>query len=75
MPRYKNLSGDSRVVSYENTPDSITLTFEDGSRYLYTFASAGRADIDRMKALAEAGKGLGTFVARQVRGAFERKIK
>ena len=74
MPRYKNLSGHSGVVAYETATDSITLTFTDGGRYLYTSVSVGRAALDRMIALAKAGRGLSTFVSQNVRENYERKL-
>ena len=74
MPHYRNLSGHSGVVSYETTADSITLTFVNGDRYLYTAARPGRAAVDRMKTLAKAGRGLSTFVSQRVREAYERKV-
>ena len=74
MPRYKNLSGHSGVVAYETTTDSITLTFTDGGRYVYTSVSVGRAALDRMVALAKAGRGLSTFVSQNVRENYERKL-
>ena len=74
MSRYKNLSGHSGVVAYETTTDSITLTFTDGGRYLYTSVSVGRAALDRMIALAKAGRGLSTFVSQNVRENYERKL-
>jgi hypothetical protein len=74
MPRYSNLSGESGVVSYETTADSITLTFVNGVRYLYTHVRPGRAAVDRMKALAEAGCGLSSYVSQHVRDNYERKL-
>ena len=74
MSRYKNLSGHSGVVAYETATDSITLTFTDGGRYLYTSVSVGRAALDRMIALAKAGRGLSTFVSQHVRDRYERKL-
>ena len=74
MPRYSNLSGKSGVVSYETTADSITLRFVNGDRYLYTAARPGRDAVDRMKALAKAGRGLSTFVSQHVRENYERKL-
>ena len=74
MPRYRNLDGRSGVLRYETTPDSITLTFVDGGRYVYTHARTGRDDVERMKALAQAGRGLSTYVARHVRERYERKL-
>ena len=74
MPRYRNLDGHSGVLRYETTADSITLTFVDGDRYVYTHARPGREDVDRMKALAQAGRGLSTYVARHVRERYDRKL-
>ncbi len=74
MPHYRNLDGHSGVVAYESTPDSIVLTFVGGDRYLYGAQRPGRAMVEQMKALANAGRGLSTFVSQQVRGAYERKL-
>lgn len=75
MPRYANLGGDSGVVAYETTEDSIIVEFQDGSAYLYTYSSAGRSNIEQMKALAERGEGLNEFINRHVRKAYARKIR
>jgi len=74
MPRYRNLDGHSGVLRFETTPDSITLTFADGHRYVYSHVQPGRADVERMKALAQAGRGLCTYVAQHVRERYERKL-
>ena len=74
MPRYANLDGHSGVVAYRTTPSSITLTFVNGERYVYGPQHPGRAAVDRMKALAEAGRGLATFVSQHVRDNYERKL-
>jgi hypothetical protein len=74
VPRYKNLSGHSGVAAYEIASDSITLTFAGGDRYLYTAVRPGRAEVDRMKALAKAGRGLSTFVSQHVRENYDRKL-
>jgi hypothetical protein len=75
MKRYKNLSGDSGVVAYETGSDSIKVEFADGGLYLYTYASAGAANIEQMKALAASGKGLATFIVRNVREAYAAKLR
>ena len=74
MPRYKNLSGRSGVIAFETTSDSITLTFVNGDRYVYTAARPGRDAVDRMTELAKAGCGLSTYVSKHVRDNFERKL-
>lgn len=74
MPRYSNLNGDSGVVAYETTADSITLAFVGGERYVYTHERPGRDAVDRMKALAKDGRGLATFVSQHVRDDYARKL-
>ena len=75
MQRYKNISGNSGVIAYQIGRDSITIEFEDGAIYRYTYNSAGRSNIEQMKALAAAGSGLSTFVVRHVRKAYAAKLQ
>lgn len=75
MPKYRNLSGQSNVSSYEVGPESIEVTFGDGSVYLYTNQSTGYADIAEMKRLAAAGVGLNSFISRVVKKRYARKIR
>lgn len=74
MRRYRNLSGNSGVLAYRLARDGIAVQFEDGHIYLYTHASAGRQNVEHMKALAVAGKGLSTFIVRHVRESFAAKL-
>jgi len=73
MARYRNLGGDSGVVSYEIGDDSIEVAFRDGSAYLYTKQSAGRHNIERMKALALGGQGLNAFINTHVKHGYASK--
>lgn len=73
--RYKNLSGDSTVVRYEIEKDAMTIQFKDASMYRYTNQSADPANIRKMKTLAQAGKGLGTFVKATVKDRYIRKVR
>jgi hypothetical protein len=75
MERYKNLDGDSSVVSYEIEQGSITVQFDDGSVYLYTIQSAGVANIAEMQRLANVGRGLNSFIGRVVKKGYARKIR
>lgn len=75
MERYRNRGGDSGIVAYEIGPDSITVMFSDGAVYLYTYQSAGSANIERMKRLAIAGEGLNSFINRCVRKDYARKLR
>ena len=75
MERYRNRGGDSGIVAYEIGPDSITVMFSDRSIYLYTYQSAGSANIERMKRLAIAGKGLNSFINRRVNKKYARRLR
>jgi hypothetical protein len=60
MKPYLNLNGDSYVVSFKVSEDSIMATFKDGKykHYLYNSLEPGRTDVERMKVLAVLGCGL-----------------
>lgn len=73
MERYRNIDGDSGVVAYENGPDFIRVQFESGAVYLYTYASAGPQNIERMKTLANSGEGLNAFINKYVRKMYAKK--
>ena len=75
MQRYLNLGGNSNVRAYEIGADSITVQFNDGSIYVYTCHSAGSGNIEQMKTLAVAGRGLNSFINRQVKKAYAAKLK
>lgn len=75
MPLYKNLGGESAVSSYEFGTDWIEIVFQ-GSRartYLYTYASAGRSNVEEMKRLAHLGEGLNSFIMRNVKTLYASK--
>ena len=73
MTKYKNLSGESGIMSYELGSDFIRIQFEDKEIYLYTENSTGAEHIAKMKELAEKGRGLNTYINQHVRGNFEKK--
>jgi hypothetical protein len=75
MERYKNLGRDSNVAAYEIDSDRITVQFSDGSMYLYTYRSAGQVNIEQMKMLAKAGRGLNSFINTWVRKAYDSKVR
>jgi hypothetical protein len=75
MEIYKNLNGNSSARAYEIGIDSITVHFSDGTVYLYTNQSAGRDNIERMKTLAIAGRGLNSFIMLHVRKAYAAKLR
>lgn len=75
MPIYKNIDGDSGILSYECGSDWIEVEFESGrSRfYRYTYASAGSVNVEEMKRLAEMGDGLNSFIMHNVRTRYASK--
>jgi len=70
MQYYKNIGGDSGVSAYEYGTDFIRVKFSSGKIYLYTNASAGAQNIAEMKRLADAGRGLNSFINLRVRDLF-----
>jgi len=63
MEPYGNQSGDSGVQAFELGDDFIEIQFQGQSRrYRYTSLEIGAEDLERMKKLAIAGKGLATFI-------------
>lgn len=75
MEKYKNLEGHSGVTGYETGTNSIAVEFNHDAVYRYTYASAGKRVIERMKQLAMAGRGLSTYISRVVKEKFERKVR
>lgn len=75
MEKYKNLGGSSSVAAYETAKDSMKIRYTTHSVYLYTNQSAGSENIRKMKILAEAGKGLSTFIDKNVKDRFSRKVR
>jgi hypothetical protein len=67
MEQYKNLGRDSGVSFFEIKSESITVQFNTGKTYLYTYQSAGSHNIEEMKLLAQNGEGLNSFINRVVR--------
>jgi hypothetical protein len=75
MQRYRNLAGDSGVVGYEPGPDFIRVQFTGGEIYLYTYESAGAEAVERMKTLAECGRGLSTFISQTAQRSYATKSR
>lgn len=73
--KYKNLGGSSGIAEYEIGFDSITVTFSDGSCYLYSNVKPGSEDVEQMKKMARAGQGLNSFISRKVKKNYEKKLR
>ena len=76
MEAYRNLSGHSGVELYEIGADYIIVKFKNSTyAYHYTYRKPGVHDVEEMKNLAEAGRGLCSYINQNVRNNFERKDK
>jgi hypothetical protein len=76
MEQYKhNNSGTSGVEFYEIENNDIIVQFVDGRIYRYTYASAGKENIENMKQLAIAGVGLTTYINKYVKEKYESKLE
>lgn len=72
MKPYRNINGSSGVVLYEIGSDFVRVKFvRDGPVYRYSSARAGKMHVDRMKDLALAGRGLGTYISQNVHGLYD----
>jgi len=75
MKKYLNKEGHSGVTGYELGTAGISVEFNHDAVYLYTYKSAGKKVIEKMKELAEAGRGLSTYISQTVRENFEKKVR
>jgi len=75
MKQYKDISGTSGVTAYEESSDGISIEFNHGSVYLYTYSSTGKRSIEKMKKLAASGKGLSTYISQHIKDKYELKIR
>lgn len=71
MKSYVSKSGKSSGVSgYQIGDKKISVRFVNGDIYTYSYISAGKRAVEKMKVLALASEGLSTFIAQQ-QPAFE----
>jgi hypothetical protein len=73
MRPYGRPDQDQGVVAYDLGADFIRIEFVDGSIYRYDASRPGVEHVDRMKALAEAGRGLTTYINQHVRENYARR--
>jgi hypothetical protein len=71
--RYLNLSGNSGVTNYAVGPGFVAVQFQDPTIYIYDETRPGKIHVDKMKALAVAGRGLGSYISQHVQKSFARK--
>ena len=61
------------VVAYEIGDDSLDVEFTSGWIYRFSYQRTGAPRVERMKALAQSGRGLSTFINRFVRNRYQSK--
>ena len=72
MEKYRNLSGESGVVAYQEGKDFIKVKFMGSEQvYTYSYDSAGIRHVEKMKVLARKGEGLSTYISRYVKDKYE----
>ena len=74
MTPYANLGGNSGVEAYRIGARQVTVQFDGGAQYVYTYASAGQEHVERMKLLAQAGRGLATYISQHVGSDYAAKF-
>lgn len=64
---YANVGGTSGVATYDHGDDWMVVNFTTGSRYIYTLKSTSPESLGYLKKYAIAGKGLNSYIMRQLR--------
>jgi hypothetical protein len=74
MRPYEDSSHGSGVSAFETGDDFIVVRFKSGEMYVYDHLSTGRAAVEKMKRLAVSGRGLSTYISREVRENYAKKL-
>jgi hypothetical protein len=74
MQPYRDRSGRSGVAAYEILEDGIVVAFKGGGTYRYDIRHPGRVAVAVMKRLAVEGRGLSTYITRNVRDDYAEKL-
>ncbi|MBZ0095836.1 MAG: hypothetical protein K8H75_10785 [Sulfuricella sp.] len=64
MKAYRDINGDSGISAYDCGDDWINVQFKGGNTYEYQASKIGQMHITAMKALADAGDGLNSYIMR-----------
>jgi hypothetical protein len=75
MQYYSNLGGNSGVYAYEIASSHIKVQFRDGSIYLYSYITPGNSEVERMKSLALAGRGLNSYISTYIKKRYAAKLR
>ena len=56
-------------------PRGIAVEFTNGALYVYDIDRPGAAHVAQMKRLAQAGRGLSTYISQQVRDQYAQRLR
>lgn len=68
--KYENSS--SGVTAYEIEKEAINVAFND-TVYRYSYKKPGKSHVEQMKKLARRGRGLSTYISRNIKENYEDK--
>ena len=74
MNLYVNSNDRSGVTAFEIRREAIVVEFRHGGRYLYNYEMPGREHVEEMKVRAIEGRGLATYINKNVRARFAAKL-
>ena len=74
MTPYGNSNGSSGVSAFEIQREAIIVEFRHGGKYVYDHDTTGREHVEEMKVLALEGRGLATYINKNVRNLFAAKL-
>lgn len=74
MTNPKQNTHNLTIVGYDIFDDRVTLEFADGSKYLYTYSSAGISNVEKMKLFANQTEDLSNFVNTTVKDLYLLKL-
>lgn len=72
--RYQDTNSNSGIVRYKYGSNWIRVEFKESSVYEYTYKSAGKNNVEKMKMLADSRNGLNSFINKNVRKKYSKKF-
>ncbi|WWT39397.1 virion structural protein [Microcystis phage Mel-JY01] len=70
---YQNKGKNSNVLQYEIGKTFINITFDGIIAYTYSYKKPGENHVKEMKKLAKLGKGLRSYIHKNVNSNYEKK--
>ena len=73
MQPYGDHTRQHGVVAFETGPQWLDVEFTSGWIYRFTYERPGQLRVERMKQLAQSGRGLSTFISKYVKNRYASK--